>query len=234
MSVGGQNLWASALWLALFVAVAAVIVLIVVWIGRRRGSTTIALDAADTLSRVWLAAVVLGVIAVVIQGFQPFVSLADVPAALDWPGRPDGSIAVTGDVPTLESATARAVDITAVGVTAGTRAVIATGALLSLALWALPAAIVQVITRQTLTGRTFARRTADVAQQIGRNLLAREVLPAAHSGGALTSLDYLSLTLPLWPAAVALALAALATVFRYGAALETQTAALRRDTEGLV
>ena len=76
--------------------------------------------------------------------------------------------------------------------------------------------------------------TADVAQQIGRNLLAREVLPAAHSGGALTSLDYLSLTLPLWPAAVALALAALATVFRYGAALETQTAALRRDTEGLV
>lgn len=251
MSVGGQNLWASVLWLALFVAVAAVIVLIVVWIGRRRGSTTIALDAADTLSRVWLAAVVLGVIAVVIQGFQPFVSLADVPAALDWPGRPDGSIAVTGDVPTLESATARAVDITAVGVTAGTRAVIATGALLSLALWALPAAIVQVITRQTLTGRTFARRTAsaltwgaigflvfgttaDIAQQIGRNLLAREVLPAAHSGGALTSLDYLSLTLPLWPAAVALALAALATVFRYGAALETQTAALRRDTEGLV
>ncbi|MEZ5213699.1 MAG: hypothetical protein R2692_02250 [Microbacterium sp.] len=68
MSVGGQNLWASVLWLALFVAVAAVIVLIVVWIGRRRGSTTIALDAADTLSRVWLAAVVLGVIAVVIQG----------------------------------------------------------------------------------------------------------------------------------------------------------------------
>ena len=53
-------------------------------------------------------------------------------------------------------------------------------------------------------------------------------------GGALTSLDALSLTLPLWPAAVALALAALATVFRYGAALETQTAALRRDTEGLV
>ncbi|MEZ5213698.1 MAG: hypothetical protein R2692_02245 [Microbacterium sp.] len=47
-------------------------------------------------------------------------------------------------------------------------------------------------------------------------------------------MDYLSLTLPLWPAAVALALAALATVFRYGAALETQTAALRRDTEGLV
>ena len=53
-------------------------------------------------------------------------------------------------------------------------------------------------------------------------------------GGAFTSLDYLSLTLPLWPAAVALALAALATVFRYGAALDTQTAALRRDTEGLV
>ena len=59
MSVGGQNLWASVLWLALFVAVAAVIVLIVVLIWRRRGSTTIALDAADTLSRVWLAAVVL-------------------------------------------------------------------------------------------------------------------------------------------------------------------------------
>ena len=53
-------------------------------------------------------------------------------------------------------------------------------------------------------------------------------------GGALTSLDDLSLTLPLWPAAVALALAAVATFFRYSAALDTQTAALRRDTEGLV
>lgn len=37
-----------------------------------------------------------------------------------------------------------------------------------------------------------------------------------------------------WPIAILFALAALATVFRYGAALETQTAALRRDTEGLV
>ena len=31
-----------------------------------------------------------------------------------------------------------------------------------------------------------------------------------------------------------LALAAVATFFRYGAALDTQTAALRRDAEGLV
>lgn len=251
MSVGGQDLWASLLWLGIFAVGAAVIVLIVVWLGRRRGSTTIALDAADSLSRVWLAVLVLSLVFAVIQSFQPFVSLQGVPASLDWPGRPDGSLPVTTAGPALESATARTVDITAVNATFGTRLVIVLGGILSLCLWAVPAVVVQVLTRQSLRGTPFTARvvralwwgaigilvfgmTSELLQQIGMNLLAREVLAPQESGEILTSLTYFELTLPLWPAFAALALAALAAVFRYGSDLQRQTVALQRDTEGLV
>ncbi len=251
MTVGGQDLLTSLVWLTAFVAIAAVIVLGTVWIGRRRGSTTIALDAADTISRMWLAAIVLGLVLTVIQAFQPFVSLQGVPAVLDWPGRPDGSDPAAGTTPTLDAVTAQSVNLTASHLGAGPRWTIAIGSFLNVLLWGLPAVIVQVMTRQSLRGRSFAPRAArafvwgavgflvlgtasDVVQQVGKLLVARAVLPPAHSGAALTSPDYLSLSLPLWPAAVALALAALATVFRYGTTLQAQNDALQRETEGLV
>lgn len=75
---------------------------------------------------------------------------------------------------------------------------------------------------------------ADLVRQIGRALAANEVLPPPGSGAELTTQGFFYLNVPLWPAGVALALAALSVVFRYGRALQRQTEALQRDTEGLV
>lgn len=74
----------------------------------------------------------------------------------------------------------------------------------------------------------------DLVVGIGRTLAAFEVLPSPEEGGDLTTQGIFYVGVPLWPAGVALALAALSVVFRSGAALQTQTEALRRETEGLI
>lgn len=60
------------------------------------------------------------------------------------------------------------------------------------------------------------------------------MLPGAGSGAAVTTQAFFNLAVSLWPVGAALALAALAAVFRHGSDLQRHTAALQRETEGLV
>ncbi|MBN9215365.1 MAG: hypothetical protein J0J04_11285 [Microbacterium sp.] len=254
MSIGTQNLGEGLLWIGVFVAVVAVLCVVTVWIARRRGSTTVALDAASSVAQGWLFLMALGVGLMIWQWFtQTEISVSGMPVSLAyWPGAgTPGCDDTGGDVPVLLCATGDAVDATVAHLTLGTRVVMALGQLLGVLLAAIPAVLVIVLVHQTRKGSPFTRvasrsfawaavgilvlgTVTDLVVGIGRTLAAFEVLPTPEGGGELTNQGIFYLTVPLWPAAVALALAALAVVFRYGSALQHQTEALRRDTEGLV
>ncbi|WP_454129637.1 hypothetical protein [Microbacterium aurum] len=254
MSIGTQNLGEGLLWIAVFVAVVAGLCAVTVWIARRRGSTTVALDAASSVAQGWLFLMVLGLGLTIWQWFtQTEISVSGMPVALaNWPGiGTPGCDGPGGDTPVLLCATADSVDATVAHLTLGTRVVMALGQLLGVLLMALPAVLIVVLVGQARKGSPFSRVAArsfawaavgilvlgtvtDLVVGIGRTLAAFEVLPAPEEGGELTTQGIFYLTVPLWPAAVALALAALAVVFRYGSALQHQTEALQRDTDGLV
>lgn len=250
MSFGTQNLGEGLLWVAIFVAVVSTLTAVAVWLARRRKSTTVVLDAAAGIARAWLAIVVLGVALVVWRA----VSADDVwidalPARLNWASQP--TCGGTGTDPFLDCADVDAVSATIVGLPLGIRVLLGLSEILTLSVAALPSVLVLVLTGQTRKGNPFTRTasrafawtavallvlgtTTDLVTQIARSLAANAVLPTPESGAELTSQGIFYLMVPLWPAAAAVALAALAVVFRYGSALQTQTEALRRDTEGLV
>lgn len=50
MSISSQNLGEALLWIAAGIAVLALIAALAVWLARRRGSKTIAIDAADAVA----------------------------------------------------------------------------------------------------------------------------------------------------------------------------------------
>lgn len=254
MSIGTQNLGEGLLWIGVFVAVVAVLCAATVWIARRRGSTTVALDAASSIAQGWLFLVVLGLGLMVWQWFgQTEISVPDMPVALkQWPGLgAPGCNDPGGEDPVLLCASVDSVSATVAHLTPETRTVMAAGQVLGLALMALPAVLIVVLVGQARKGAPFSRVASrafawsavgilvlgtitDMVVGIGRTLVAFEVLPSPEEGGSLTTQGIFYVSVPLWPAAVALALAALSVVFRYGAALQSQTEALRRETEGLV
>lgn len=259
MSIGTQNLAEGLLWIAVAIAVIAALSAVTVWIARRRGSTTVALDAAISVAQGWLFFMVLGMGLMVWQWFgQGEMWISEMPAFVQWagdgafvgPGTP-GCSDPGGDTPVLLCASVNSISATVAHLSIGTRIVIAAGQVLGLALLALPAVLIVVLVSQVRKGSPFSRTASrafawsavailvlgtitDLTVGIGRTLAAFEVLPSPEQGGDLTTQGIFYLTLPLWPAGVALALAALAVVFRYGAALQHQTDALRRETEGLV
>lgn len=254
MSIGTRNLGEGLLWIGVFVAVVGMLCLLTVWIARRRGSTTVALDAAAAVAQGWLFLMVLGLGLMLWQWFgQTQISVAEMPVSLaQWSGvGVPGCDDPGGDTPILLCASADSVSATLAHLTLGTRAVIGAGQVLGLMLLALPAVLIIVLVGQARKGSPFSRVAArsfawaavgilvlgtitDLVVGIGRTLAAFEVLPTPEEGAALTNQGIFSLTIPLWPAGIALALAALAVVFRYGSALQHQTEALRRDAEGLV
>lgn len=253
MSFGTQNLFEGLLWVGAAIAVIAVLCIVAVWIARRRGSTAVALDAADTVARGWLVLMALGLGLTVWQWFAlTEVQVADMPAFVQWAGAGvPGCSDTGGDAPVLLCASVDSVSATVAHLTMGTRVVLAVGQVLGIVLVSLPAALIIVIVGQAQKGQPFSRVTsrafawcavavlvlgtvADLIVGIGRTLAAFEVLPSPEQGGDLTTQGIFYLSVPLWPAGIALTLAALAVVFRYGAALQHQTEALQRDTEGLV
>jgi len=52
VSISSQNLGEALLWIAAGIAVLALIAALAVWLARRRGSKTIAIDAADVVAAV--------------------------------------------------------------------------------------------------------------------------------------------------------------------------------------
>lgn len=243
MSISSQNLGEALLWIAAGVAVLALIATLSVWLARRRGSRTIAIDAADAVSRVWLLFCAVGLVFVVwraTSGSETWIEA--LPASLSWPEQPPCDAPPEGTAAVVTCASATSVSASIAYLSAGVRAVIAAGAILALLASATPALLITIVCRQTLRGVPFnqsvsrafliaalvllvAGTGAELASGIGASLAAAEALP--RSGAELTSNGVFSVTLPLWPIGAAIALAALGAVFRHGGVLQ-------RETEGLV
>ncbi|GAA5033752.1 hypothetical protein GCM10025738_17400 [Microbacterium fluvii] len=247
VSIGAEDLGGALLWVAIGLGVLLGIAALAVWAARRRGSTTIVLDATAAVARVWIAFVGLAAVFVMWRWLGGGTTwIPELPVTMAWPTAlpceqpvPPESVGTT-----LECASVQVVDATIANLPVATRAVLALGDLLSLALAAMPAVAVAVICHQALKGLPFGRAAGrmlmltavvvlvagmgtELATSIGRSLAAGAVLPGPESGADVTTTGIFRLTVPLWPIGAALALAALGTVFRHGAVLQ-------RETEGLV
>ncbi len=257
LSFGSHELWPSLLKIGIAFAVIAAIVGVVVWNGRRRGSRTIALDAALTLAGWWILLGGVGAVIVIVKGFSSdWVELhgETTYATIPWPaGLPCWS---SGDTSaTMLSCGHESLnDFIVVNASLGLRLLAAGAQLTTLALTTLPAVVVAVICFQMLRGRPFSRAVpraltgaaisvlvlgvaADLLGTVAATAGLREALPA---DSAWHPVAY-QLTVPPWPFAAALGLVALAAVFRQGMRLEQERARLQqeketleKETEGLV
>lgn len=237
-------LWSIGTFLLVFVGIIAVAAL-VIWIGRRRGRDTGVIDAALVISGGYVILLAVGLpfsIAQTLTADSVFVW--DLPVNVAWPGDLPCGQPTTDPGPYLECATIAQTNASIVGLPLGTRAVLAGGQLLGGLLMIAPAAAIGVICFQLLRGAPFARVTsrtllatagfvlvagvaADLLTGVGRGLAALEVLPSSALPDATGPTTSYSLAVQIWPFGAALALVALAAVFRYGARIE-------RDTAGLV
>lgn len=244
MSVGSSDLgW--ALWMVgIFLLVVAAIAGIVVWVARRRGSTTGVISATLTIAAWWAVLVVIATPFGVAQTLTAdSITVPDLPVSMTWPEQLPCGDAVTATPPTLECANVTSANATILGLTFAPRAMIALGQILGSVVVILPAVVIAVVCFQMLRGRPFARTASralvvaaavvlvagigvDIAAAVGRGLAAAEVLPGPGDHAVTSGAAY-SLTVQVWPFGAALALVALAAVFRYGGALQ-------RETEGLV
>lgn len=243
MSIGSQDLAGALLWIGCYLLVIAAVTGLTVWVARRRGSTTIVLDATQAVARVSIALAAIGAIATAWRwSTQGEITITSLPITIDWPT--PLPLEPTGTGPELVGAYIHSATATASGLSAAPRILLASADLLSIVLFATPAVVIAVLCRQALRGMPFARTTSRwmfgsaivvlvagtfiaVLGGIGRTLAAGELLPGIDSGAPVVSQGLFQLTVPLWPMAAALALATLGVVFRHGGRLQ-------RETEGLV
>lgn len=242
-SIGAQDLAAGLSQILLGLAVIGFIASIVVVRARRRGSTTVALDVTAALSSGWIALSVIGIGFAVYSILLAPVVLVDAPATTAWPdtGGCDALSPGSVDGPTLVCGSVNGARLEVAGLPAGIRALLFIAQTLLLALATVPAVALRAIAVRAAAGTPFDRRVAqtlwasamivlvaglaqDLTGSIARTLTAQAVLPEE---GALSAPSAFELTVPVWPFAAAVALAALAAVFRHGARLQ-------RETEGLV
>ncbi|MFF7294257.1 hypothetical protein ACFY9N_17135 [Microbacterium sp. NPDC008134] len=246
-----SELGTSLLWLSVGLLTIAAVSAVVVLVGRRRGSRTLALDVALTLSSWWTILSAIGLVFVLIKAFTAdFAEVAGAPMNVAWsenlPCR-TGEL-TSGDAgPLLWCASASASDITISQPSVDVRALSAAAQAVAVLYSTIPAVLIAVICFQTLRGRPFTRtitRTliggAIVAVVLG---IANDVLPGIAATVALRSvlpIDHdlyphtFQITVTPFPVVAALALIALAAVFRQGMRLQRENAALQKETEGLV
>ncbi|EYT60221.1 MULTISPECIES: hypothetical protein [Microbacterium] len=256
LSFGSDEVWPSLLNIGIALAVITVILGVVVWRGRRRGSRTIALDAALTLSGWWILLSAVGAVITIFKAFTvPWAEFdGQTHVYLDWPT--GLSCSEFGDSATtmLTCGSEQLSEFTVGQASLGLRLLAASAQLSSLALATMPAVIVAVICFQTLRGRAFSRSvtrsltggaiavlvfgvTADVLSGIAATAGLREVFTPDSEWYP----SFYQLTVTPLPFVGALGLLALAAVFRQGtrleqerAQLQQEKAALEKDTEGLV
>ncbi|WP_337001872.1 MULTISPECIES: hypothetical protein [unclassified Microbacterium] len=256
LTFGSDEIWPPLLNIAIGLAVIAVIVGLVVWNGRRRGSRTIALDAALTLSGWWILLSTVGAIIIVIKALT--VDWAELNGStyvyLPWPDNLPCS--EFGDsVTTMLTCRGESLSqFTVTNASLGLRLLAAAAQLSTLALTVLPAVVVAIICFSTLRGRVFSHTVtralvggaisvlvlgvaSDLLNGIAATTGLREVFPPDSEWYPAAY----QLTVTPVPFAAALALAALAAVFRQGMRLEQErerlqqeTERLQKDTEGLV
>lgn len=249
ITFGSEAVWPSLLNIAIALAVGAAVVTLVVWNSRRRGSRTVTLDAALTLSGWWVILSALGAIAVVVKAFA--VDWAELHGRtvvfLDWPAALPCSEFGDGAHTALTCGGTELTDFTVGNASLGLRLLAAAAQLSSLALATVPAVVLALICFHTLRGRAFSLVVtralvggavalvvlgvaSDLLNGIAATAGLREALPI---GSPWYPAAYQLTVTPL-PFAAALGLLALAAVFRQGMRLEQQRAALEKETEGLV
>ncbi|MGO3233115.1 MAG: hypothetical protein ACTIKT_06565 [Microbacterium sp.] len=243
------DLWPSLGNIGIALAVIALIVGIVFWRGRRRGSKTIALDAALTVSGMWVFLSAVSAVVIVIKALTVDWAELSGPTAvlLPWPDTlPCSEYGDSTDTMlTCSGGELSAFNVSPASL--GLRLLAGASQLTALILTTIPAAMLAVICFQTLRGRTFSRtvtRTlmigavavlvfgiaSDLLSGIAVTAGLREVFPPDSEWypGAF------QLTVTPLPLVGALALAALAAVFRQGLQLQREKELLERETEGLV
>lgn len=259
LSFGADSVWLSLGYIGIALAVLAVIVGLVVWHRRRRGSKTIALDAALTICAWWLIFAAIGAASIIVKVFA--VDWAELSGRtlvwFDWPSTvpcvDPGSMTPT-TATALSCGGSELTDFTVANASLGLRALAGAAQLSAQALSAIPAVILAVICFNTLRGRAFSRTitralvggaiavlvfgvAADLLGTIAATAGLREALPADSEWYP----GHFQLTVTPLPFVGALMLAALATVFRQGMRvqqqrdeLERKNAELENDTRGLV
>lgn len=256
LSFGSDEVWPSLAYIGIALAVIAAIVGIVIWRGRRRGSRTIALDAALAISGWSVLLSGVGAILIVVKAFS--VDFAEftgatnvwVPWPADLPCSEFGDSAGT----TLTCRGDALTDFTVGNASLGLRLLSAVAQLASGALSIVPAVILAVICFQTLRGATFSRTVTraltggaiavlvlGVASDLLGSIAATAALREVFDPRSEWYPSAFQLTVTPLPFVAALALAALAAVFREGSRLQQErerlaqeTARLQKETEGLV
>ncbi|MGH3689815.1 MAG: hypothetical protein ACRDT7_06640 [Microbacterium sp.] len=256
ISFGSDEIWPSLLYIGIALAVIAVIIGLLVWSGRRRGSRTIALDAALTLSGWWILLGILGAVIIIVKAFT--VDWAELHGEtyvyVDWPATLPCSEYGDSATTMLTCQGESLSDFTVGNASLGLRLLAAAAQLTTVAMNTLPAVIVAVICFYTLRGRVFSHLMTRALVGGAIAVLVLGVADDLLGGIAATAglrevfapdsewypVAY-QLTVTPWPFVAALGLAALAAVFRQGmrleqdrARLQQETARLQKETEGLV
>lgn len=251
ISLTGEGLWESLLQIGIALVVIALITGFVVWRGRRRGSTTIALDATLTVTGWWLLLAVIGAVVLVVRTFA--VDWAELPGAvvaLDWPAAlPCEELGEFGEAtsPMLSCTGTSVSSVTVSHASLGVRVLAGVAALSTHLLWTVPAAVLAVVSFQTLRGLPFS---TTVTRALVSGAIAVLVLGVASEllgsiAGTVGLREVFSpeddwypwgfqMTLTPLPFVGALGMLGLAAVFRQGTRLQLETERLQRETEGLV
>lgn len=258
ITFGSDSVWDSLRFIGIALAVMAVVVGLVVWVGRRRGSRTIALNAAYSICAVWVVLSALGAIGIVVKVFQ--VGWAEFSGRtlvwMDWPASIpclDPTLSTTPGA-VLHCGGTELTDFTVENASLGLRALAGAAQLSTLVFTTMPAIILAVICFNTLLGRAFSRTITralvggaigvlvfGVASDLLGSIAATAALREVFTPDSLWYPPRFQLTVTPLPLVGALMLAALATIFRQGLklqherdALERTNATLENDTRGLV
>ncbi|MGM1017833.1 MAG: hypothetical protein ACQEW8_09880 [Actinomycetota bacterium] len=239
MSIGANDLGGALLWIGAALLGLALVTVLIVRESRRTGRRhMLAIDTAWSLSLIWLLFCGLGIVFTAISNFSnPTVSL-DLDVFVEWPAALPCAEEDWPETTQLVCASMDSTNATVSGIGAGVRTLLFVSQVLGFILIATPAALIAVVSARARQGKPFDRIViralfvsavaivvtgigGDVLGQVGRTLVAREVIDPEYLSPAFT------FELQLWPLPAAVALAVLAAVFRRGAALQ-------RETEGLV
>jgi hypothetical protein len=248
LSFGSDEIWPSLLKIGIALAATALVVGLVVWNGRRRGSRTIALDAALTLSGWWILLGIVSVVVFIIKAFT--VDWAELDGQtyvyVDWPATLPCSEFGDSAATMLSCQGESLSEFTVENASLGLRLLAAAAQVSTVALTTMPAVILAVICFHTLRGQVFSLTVtralvggavavfvlgiaAELLSGIAATAGLREALPP---DSAWYPVAY-QLTVTPWPFAAALGLLALAAVFRQGIRLDQERTALRQETERL-
>lgn len=253
---GSAELLPSLAQIGVVLLVIAVTVGLVAWRGRRKGRTTTALDAALIVSGWWVALSAVAALIFIVKAFT--VDWAELHGStnvwMQWPH--DLPCSEFGDSTTtmLTCGGEPLTDFTVGNASLGLRMLAAAAQVSTLALSTMPALILGMICFQTLRGRTFsvavmrallggaiAVVVLGVASDLLGSIAATAGLREVFDPSSEWYPSSFQLTITPTPFIGALALLALAAVFREGSRLQlererlaAETAQLQRDTEGLV